>query len=86
MKYMIFILLVNVIIVLYFQYMKTNDFKVRFADIILEEELNIIKKMNKGINKQNRLKTLEEEVTNTITIPIDIKAGLLNDIKEEYNK
>ncbi len=83
---MIFILLVNVIIVLYFQYMKTNDFKVRFADIILEEELNIIKKMNKGINKQNRLKTLEEEVTNTITIPIDIKAGLLNDIKEEYNK
>jgi len=66
--------------------MKTNDFKVRFADIILEEELNIIKKMNKGINKQNRLKTLEEEVTNTITIPIDIKAGLLNDIKEEYNK
>lgn len=81
---MIFILLVNVIIVLYFQYMKTNDFKVRFADIILEEELNIIKKMNKGINKQNRLKTLEEEVTNTITIPIDIKAGLLNDIKEEY--
>ena len=73
---MIFILLVNVIIVLYFQYMKTNDFKVRFADIILEEELNIIKKMNKGINKQNRLKTLEEEVTNTITIPIDIKAGL----------
>ena len=50
---MIFILLVNVIIVLYFQYMKTNDFKVRFADIILEEELNIIKKMNKGINKQN---------------------------------
>ena len=83
---MIFILLVNVIIVLYFQYMKTNDIKVRFADIILEEELNIIKKMNKGINKQNRLKTLEEEVTNTITIPIDIKAGLLNDIKEEYNK
>ena len=83
---MIFILLVNVIIVLYFQYMKTNDFKVRFADIILEEELNIIKKMNKGINKQNRLKTLEEVVTNTITIPIDIKAGLLNDIKEEYNK
>lgn len=83
---MIFILLVNVIIVLYFQYMKTNDFKVRHADIILEEELNIIKKMNKGIKKQNRLKTLEEEVTNTITIPIDIKAGLLNDIKEEYNK
>ena len=76
MKYMIFILLVNVIIVLYFQYMKTNDFKVRFADIILEEELNIIKKMNKGINKQNRLKTLEEEPMESLIAGLSILEGI----------